>query len=228
MSGRQNVPSAGAQSMAVAAHPTPETLAAFARGDLPPAELETVAEHIGTCNECCAVIRGLSDGAIGSLVRAAGAKCFAPPNPPAAAVPSVTHADTIPPELADHPRYKILSEIGAGGMGVVYKAHDTAMDRQVALKVMAPHLTAKVGAVERFHKEVRAAARLEHENIVRAYDMGQAGNLHFLVMEFVEGRSLDRVVAKKGSLPIAMACLFTRQAALGLKHAADKGMVHRD
>jgi serine/threonine-protein kinase len=136
--------------------------------------------------------------------------------------------DDIPEPLADHPRYKVVRELGAGGMGVVYKAEHRIMGRPVALKVMAAHLTAKAGAVERFRKEVRAAAQLNHPNIVTAHDADEAGGLHFLVMEFVEGISLDRFVAKKGPATIQLAASFTRQAALGLQHAHEKGMVHRD
>jgi serine/threonine-protein kinase len=113
-------------------------------------------------------------------------------------------------------------------MGVVYKAEHRIMDRVVALKVLAPHLTSKPGAAERFLKEVKVAARLNHQNIVMFFDAEEVGGLLFLVMEFVEGIDLDRLVAKKGPLPIPMACQFAKHAALGLQHAADKGMVHRD
>ena len=113
-------------------------------------------------------------------------------------------------------------------MGVVYKAEDQIMGRMVALKVMTPHLTAKANAVDRFRKEVRAAARLLHPNIVTAHDAGEAGGLHFLVMEYISGQSLDRYVARKGPLPVPLAALFACQAAIGLQHAAERGMIHRD
>jgi serine/threonine-protein kinase len=113
-------------------------------------------------------------------------------------------------------------------MGTVYKAEDQWMGRVVAIKVVAAHLTTKDRAVARFRREVQAAARLTHQNIIRAYDTGEAGGCQFLVMEFVEGVSLDKLVAKKGPLPVALACVLIRQAALGLQHAAEQGMVHRD
>ena len=113
-------------------------------------------------------------------------------------------------------------------MGTVYKAHDEAMDRVIALKVVSPHLTAKASALVRFRKEVRAAAQLEHPNIIRAYDTGEAGGAKFLVMEFIEGVSFDRLVAKRGPLSVNLASTLVRQAALGLQHAAEKGMTHRD
>ncbi|HZN34590.1 MAG TPA: protein kinase, partial [Pirellulaceae bacterium] len=84
------------------------------------------------------------------------------------------------------------------------------------------------GAVERFRREFRAAARLAHPNVVTAFDADQAGNLHFLVMEFVEGLSFDRLVAQTGPLSVAQACHFIRQAAIGLVHVHEQGMIHRD
>ena len=133
-----------------------------------------------------------------------------------------------PKELADHPRYRVLGLLGAGGMGAVYKAEHRLMERPVALKVIRRGLTDDPAAAERFRREVKAAARLSHPHIVRAYDAEQAGDLHFLVMEFVEGTDLARLVAGQGPLPVARACEYARQAALGLQHAFEHGMVHRD
>src|SRR5262249_3247528 len=82
--------------------------------------------------------------------------------------------------------------------------------------------------VERFRREVRAAARLSHPNIVTAHDADQAGDTHFLVMEYVAGTSLDRELRRRGPFPVAEACDLIRQAALGLQHAHERGMVHRD
>ncbi|HVS38669.1 MAG TPA: protein kinase, partial [Gemmataceae bacterium] len=92
----------------------------------------------------------------------------------------------VPPELIDHARYRVLALLGQGGMGAVYKAEHKRMERLVALKVVNPSLVHDKSSVQRFHQEVRAAARLHHPNIVTAFDADQAGDLHFLVMEFVE------------------------------------------
>src|SRR5262249_27814959 len=100
----------------------------------------------------------------------------------------------IPVELQDHPRYRVAEHLGSGGIGMVLKAEHRLMERLVALKIINPALTNKPSAVERFHREVRAAARLNHSNIVTAFDADQAGATHFLVMEFVEGQSLDRLL----------------------------------
>ncbi|MBN9121436.1 MAG: protein kinase [Planctomycetes bacterium] len=215
--------------MAVAACPKPETLAAFARGDLVAAELSGVAEHVGGCEACCRALQILPEDSLAGLARAAA---VVPPTVRSGMTPAGAEAklpaNQIPAGFVDHPRYRITGELGAGGMGTVYKAEDTWMARTIALKVVSPHLTARASALARFRKEVRAAAQLTHQNIVVAHDTGEAGGAQFLVMEFVEGVSLDRLVAKKGPLPVPMACMFARQAALGLQHAAGKGMVHRD
>lgn len=113
-------------------------------------------------------------------------------------------------------------------MGIVYKAEHRVMKRAVALKVIGAHVVANAAAVERFRREVEVAAKLSHPNIVTAYDAEQAGNRHFLVMELVDGISLDRVLQRKGPLPMVFACDYVRQAALGLQHAHEHGMVHRD
>src|SRR5262249_46045013 len=131
-------------------------------------------------------------------------------------------------ELAEHERYRVVRLLGAGGMGSVYEAEHRVMQRPVALKVINRAFTARPAVVERFRREVRAAARLTHPNIVTAYDAEKAGDTHFLVMEYVEGVSLARLVKERGPLPVAQACAYVRQAALGLQHAHERGLVHRD
>jgi formylglycine-generating enzyme required for sulfatase activity len=142
--------------------------------------------------------------------------------------PAPTSAVTIPAALIDHPRYRVLRLLGHGGMGAVYQAEHLLMERSVALKIINKSLTARPDLVERFRREVKAAARLSHPNIVTAHDADQAGDTHFLVMEFAEGQSLDEVLENEGPLPVAQACDYVRQAALGLQHAHERGLVHRD
>jgi serine/threonine protein kinase len=147
--------------------------------------------------------------------------------------PTVTGASPapeqeVPAELATHARYRIVRRLGRGGMGDVYLAEHRLMERLAAIKVVQPELVANATLVERFHREVKAAAKLSHPNIVAAYDAEQAGSVHFLVMEYVEGVDLARVVEEHGPLPVLKACHFVRQAAIGLQHAFEKGMVHRD
>jgi serine/threonine-protein kinase len=124
--------------------------------------------------------------------------------------------------------YVVLDKLGEGGMGKVYKAKQLRLNRLVALKVIRPNLIANETALKRFHREAKAAAQLAHPNIVRLFDADQVGDRHFLAMEYVEGADLACLIKDAGPLPIEMACSFIRQAAAGLEHAHDLGMVHRD
>jgi serine/threonine protein kinase len=124
--------------------------------------------------------------------------------------------------------YLLLERLGEGGTGQVFKARHQAMNRMVALKLVRRELLADSEVVGRFYREVAVISRLEHPGIVRAYDAGPAGDTHFLVMEYVEGTDLARVVKERGPLPVDLACAFVRQAALGLQHIHEKGLVHRD
>jgi WD40 repeat protein/predicted Ser/Thr protein kinase len=217
------------------AHPSLDELTAFDRGQLDAAERAAVEEHVATCDACCLRLDAVGDDDLIALLRAS-----AGPMSPAASrdtrsqladtpCPAEERTQVEPPaELVDHPRYRMLTWLGAGGMGVVFKAEHRLMERTVALKIIQKSLTERTEAVERFRQEVKAAARLSHPNIVVAYDAEQAGDLHFLVMEYIEGTSLDHVVQSRGRLPVAQACDLARQVALGLQHAHERGMIHRD
>jgi serine/threonine protein kinase len=134
----------------------------------------------------------------------------------------------VPPELRDHPQYEIVGELGRGGMGVVYLGRNRLMNRPEVLKVVNPQLLHEPGAAERFLREIQSAARLNHPNIVTAYTALQVGGLLVLAMEYVEGEDLARVVRARGPLPLTNACAYACQAAQGLQHAHERGMVHRD
>ncbi len=125
-------------------------------------------------------------------------------------------------------QYELLERLGAGGMGEVFKAIHPTMQRVVAVKVMAHHLVADARARARFLREVRSAARLVHPNIVMAFDAAEEGERCFLVMEYVEGWDLAALMRTCGLPPVALACEIMRQAALGLEHAYEEGVVHRD
>ena len=124
--------------------------------------------------------------------------------------------------------YVVLDKIGQGGMGHVYKAQHKRMKREVALKVLPSNISRQKGIVERFHREVVAAARLNHTNIVTAYDADEADGVHFLVMELVEGVDLTKLVRSKGTLSVAKAIDYVTQAATGLQYAHENGLIHRD
>ncbi len=124
--------------------------------------------------------------------------------------------------------YAILDKLGEGGMGMVFKAEHRRMERIVALKVLSPKVTQDPTSLQRFHREVKAAAKLTHPNIVAAYDADEAKHVHFLVMEYVDGMDLSKLVRSKGPLPVDQAVFAIVQAAAGLEHAHQKGVIHRD
>lgn len=124
--------------------------------------------------------------------------------------------------------YLLLDRLGAGGMGEVYVAQHRRMKRVVALKVLAQAIAARPEMAARFQREVEAAAKLVHPNIVQAYDAGENAGIHFLVMEFVDGSDLGSIVRKSGVLSIEQAVDCMLQAAAGLGHAHGCGIVHRD
>src|SRR5262245_43875224 len=124
--------------------------------------------------------------------------------------------------------YEVLDRLGAGGMGMVFKARHRRMKRIVALKVLAREVAREKSFVQRFQREVETIAQLHHPNIVMAFDADEAEVGPFLVMEFVDGPDLDGDVPRKGALYVADAVALLLQAARGLGYAHDRGIVHRD
>jgi serine/threonine protein kinase len=125
-------------------------------------------------------------------------------------------------------QYRILDQLGQGGMGRVFKAEHLSMGRPVAIKVLAPQHTKTEKARKLFMREVRAAGKLMHPNIVTAHDANELDGRHYLVMEYIDGPNLDQLVRERGPLPVGLACDLIRQAAAGLQCAFERGMVHRD
>jgi HEAT repeat protein/tRNA A-37 threonylcarbamoyl transferase component Bud32 len=219
-------------------HPNGALLTAYGLGQLSEEELAGIDGHLANCAVCRQVVEGVAPDTLLTLLRSAatepdsaewmaaaepGGEVAGPVEAGSTAAPAV-----VPPALTNHPRYRVGALLGIGGMGAVYQAEHLLMERPVALKVLNRELIDKPATIERFRREVRAAARLTHPNIVAAFDAEQAGDVHFLVMEYVEGVSLARRVTELGPLPVAEACDYVRQAALGLQHAHERGMVHRD
>jgi serine/threonine protein kinase len=166
--------------------------------------------------------RGRSDVTPGAV----GATTDAGPSDPAA--PTLAYAPkrrAIPEQIG---QYQLLGPIGRGGMGVVYKGYHPRLQRYVAIKLLHGLHLADNTAVIRLQREQAAAGRVEHENIIYAFDAGEQDGVDFLVMEFVEGVDLARLVAASGTLTVADACEIARQAALGLAHIEACGLVHRD
>jgi WD40 repeat protein len=163
--------------------------------------------------------------------------------PPRTRLESPTESILAPlPSRGDEPHerppivegFEILEELGRGGMGIVYKARqildgvEPRSSRLVALKVIRKERLSHPETLQRFRREAQAAARLSHPNVVTVHGADQAGDVHYLAMEFVPGVSLQHLVEQGGPLPVALACDFVRQAALGLQHASEMGLVHRD
>jgi serine/threonine protein kinase len=125
-------------------------------------------------------------------------------------------------------KYKVLERLGSGGMGQVFLCEHKLMRRKVAVKVLPTSKAEDPSSLERFYREARAVAALDHPNIVRAYDIDQDDNLHFLVMEYVDGASLQEVIKKHGPMDVTRACHYMYWSAIGLQHAHEAGLIHRD
>ncbi|MFO0878183.1 MAG: protein kinase [Gemmataceae bacterium] len=232
---------------ATTTHPSIELLVAFHRGQLRGSDADMIEDHLTSCDACAARLLTQPDDWFLKLARTTqsqdgGAEAHSFLNNASLfdtllPIPDTEKTDPspspgseeIPAEVRDHPRYHVLKVLGQGGMGTVYLAEHRKMGRRVALKVIRPGLLASQTALPRFLQEVKVTARLSHPHIVQAYDADEAGHLHFLVMEFVDGISLSQLLRERGGpLPLAEACEYVRQAALGLQHAHEQGMVHRD
>lgn len=227
-----------------ATHPTSEELAAFGLGKLSEPRAAAVARHLESCDACRKTAASVPPDSFLGLVRDADASTTRLPQgrvetavagaTPAPAAATRSTAPELPPELRAHTKYEIVRALGHGGMGSVYLAKHRLMQRRVAIKVMSRELLHNADAVRRFQNEIMAVAQLSHPNIVTAHDAEPAGELQLFVMEFVEGQQPDRgtsledVLRERGPLPVAMACRYILQAALGLQHAFEKGILHRD
>ncbi len=173
-------------------HPQRPLLTAYVWGHLDPEVCAAIEDHVAECPECCQTLRDIPDDMLMVRLRGPHDGVESRLGP----VPEKT--PRVPRELKNHPRYKIKRFLGAGGMGTVFKAEHRLMERKVALKIIHHDLIAHPLAIKCFRQEVKAAARLAHPNIVTAFDAEQEGDLHFLVMEFVDGISLARLVEKRG------------------------------
>ncbi|MDH5197393.1 MAG: protein kinase, partial [Gemmatimonadota bacterium] len=154
---------------------------------------------------------------------------MAPPPPPKRETPVQPPSEILEPlRKATAGDYDIAGELGRGGMATVFLAHDIALDRKVAIKVMTPSLVTGAGMVERFKREARTAASLSHPHIIPIYAVRETDRLLFFVMKFVEGRSLDTVIRHQGPLPIPMVQAIMSQVGGALGYAHRRGIVHRD
>jgi hypothetical protein len=213
--------------------PPDDALRAFALGRLDAAA--GVSRHVEMCPRCRAVVAAATPAG-GTLPPP---RTLAEPSAWAATPAHVeqTHleagpppaGDAVAPELAGLTDYKVLRQLGRGGMGAVYLARNTHLEKDYVLKVVLPQFLTTPGLADRFVREIRAAVAIGHHlNIINAFPpLSCAGGLVH-VMEFVDGQDLAKVVAEQGPLPILHACSYVGQAAKGLQHALDKKLIHRD
>ncbi|HEX3450929.1 MAG TPA: protein kinase [Isosphaeraceae bacterium] len=220
-------------------HPNDQTIQSFGLGKLDDALAASIQRHLESCTDCRRrVAEVTSDSFLGRLSAAEGRADSSGPlvttdtclSTLAANASSTASslADTIPGGLVNHPDYEVIRELGQGGMGTVYLAKNRLMGRLEVLKVVSSHLIKRRGVMDRFLSEIRNAARLHHSNIVTAYSASRLGESIIFAMEYVDGLDLAKLVKAKGPFAVAHACNYVYQAALGLQHAHEHGMVHRD
>ncbi len=224
--------------------PTREELSAYLVGKLRKERLEAVADHVESCPICQSALQPLEAGRdslipllrqrpvvdptrnpelqrLMSLVKPLGVQ-----QTPLAETPQpLPAAEGEPKQLG---QYQLLKKIGAGGMGEVYKARHCVLGKVFALKTLPLKEMKDARDFERFMQEILAGGKLIHHNIIQATDAGVADGVPYLVMEFVEGTDLHKLVKRQGPLPVPEACELIRQAAQGLQHAHKCQLVHRD
>ena len=234
-------------SQAAGGCPDRTLLLALSVGRLRGKVQDAVESHLHDCGSCLAELqsvddgtdpliadlRGTTDPGIGDEEsrrepsRAGGRESGQEqPGHPVSAQAGVSNDRPVPEQLGD---YRLVEVLGHGGMGVVYRAWHNRLGQVRALKVLRPERAGDPRAIERFQREMATLGGLEHPNLVRAFDARDEAGFIFLVMEFVEGLDLCRLLERRGPLPVADACEAIRQAAIGLDHAyRTLGVVHRD
>jgi len=125
-------------------------------------------------------------------------------------------------------RFEIISMLGLGGMGAVYKAYDRDIEQPIALKIIRPDLASNPELLQRFKQELLLARQIAHKNVVRIFDVRESGGTRFITMEYIDGRDLRHLLAEKGKLPVPEALEIIRQACAGLAAANAEGVIHRD
>jgi formylglycine-generating enzyme required for sulfatase activity/serine/threonine protein kinase len=218
--------------------PDRKMLSELALGRIASVEIDRLESHVETCSTCQRVLEtfdDLEDSVIADLKRQVEVG-----KPDSKLEEQIRLAEVISrevwsetiPETADTPKflgqYELLQKLGEGGMGTVWKALHLRLKRHVAIKLLREARLRDFDARARFQREMEAVGRLDHMHLVRAHDAGELEGRHFLAMEFLDGTDLSKVVRSHGPLQIADACEVVRQAAIGLQHAHENGLVHRD
>jgi serine/threonine protein kinase/WD40 repeat protein len=246
-------PSEAASLPAESGCPSREVLLDFALGKLSAAEIDRIGGHVEQCITCQSVLDtldSLEDSVVADL-HTPGLEGFTGPPTPRLSLfeefeqsQRVTLRDSPPGDPHRQPgqadtgglgasptrlgQYELLVRIGRGGMGSVYRAFHRHLKRAVAVKLLPPDRIRSPQAVSRFLREMQAVGQLDHPNLVRAHDAGQIDGQYFLVMDLIEGIDFGRLVRDLGPLSVPDACEVIRQAAFGLAHAHENGLIHRD
>jgi serine/threonine protein kinase len=223
--------------------PSRRDLLAYVEGALPAGAGAAIVEHSSVCRNCRIALEELSnnrDKAAAEVERtranvakadngaekgAAGDGLVAEDDFPSLQRSQLESARFQPFSLG---QYRVVEQLGRGGMGIVYRAVHTRLKKEMAIKLLLFRQGAEARAVARFQREMEAIGRLDHPNIVRATDAGEFEGAHYLVMELIDGLDLFQLVRRWGRLPVADACELIRQAAAGLQSIGDLGFVHRD
>ena len=223
--------------------PTESRLRDFLEGSMDGVEANQISEHVGSCADCDRAISSLENeqGDVLKVLRDRTRTDSLLQEQEFQQLRNTARlgqfdSDTTP-GIDDDERldagnrlrdYRLVKKIGEGGMGTVYQAVHLHLAKPVALKILPVDRLQSKQSVRRFRQEMRAVGRVNHPNVVSASDAGTIDGQHFLVMELVQGADLARIIRHQGSLSVADACEIVRQAAVGLQHAHDNGLVHRD
>ena len=211
----------------------------FLRGKIPENRAEQIAIHVDDCETCQDTVvhlAGAEDTFVAGLKQQEDSPQHSVERENAfkhglqrllnGMTRPTTQGEVLPPEQIGP--YVLEEPLGSGGMGHVYRAQHSKLKRTVALKILPAHRWSNAAAISRFEREMQAIGGLDHPHIVRASDAGEDEGMHYLVMEYVDGLDLGRLSKRLGQLPVPEACELARQAAIGLQHAHDNGLVHRD
>jgi serine/threonine protein kinase len=220
----------------IIACPDPSAYQRLATGELPPGERSALLKHLIFCDACRCKVATITGGnaLVQQVLQTVPVKT--PAGGHATSAPALlaqeVYAFLEPPltvdELGRLAHYRVLCVLGVGGMGMVFGAEDTQLQRPVAIKTMLPSLTANEQARQRFMREARAAAALKHDHIVTIYQVSEHRGVPYLAMELLEGESLEDRLLREGKLTLAETVRIGRATALALAAAHQRGLVHRD